>query len=375
MAESLPSAPMGEGLPGSPPAGTDNQYSPPRTIRSFALNGLFILAVFYTLYFARLFLLPLVLAVLLSLLLSPAVRSLQKIWIPVGLGAAVVVLFLVGLVAGTGYLLIDPAVNWFERAPSSIEHLEGKLREFRRPVEQIRRLTEKVERLIRLGHAETRELPVRLQPQSLAEALIGNATLIGAGTVVMLALLYFFLASGDLFLRKLIRVLSTLEDKKRVVEIVRKLHEDISKYLLTITLINIGLGMVEGTAMHLLGMPNPLLWGAMACILTFFPYLGAVVGTAVMALAAGLTFDQPGHILLPPLTYYLFTVAEGYLITPFILGRRLTLNPVVILIGLIFWGWLWGIIGAMLAVPLLVSFKIFCEHFRPLKPIGEFLGR
>jgi predicted PurR-regulated permease PerM len=358
------------------PAGTDNWHPPPRTIRSFALSGLFILAILYTLYFARLFLLPLVLAVLFTLLLSPAVRALQKIWIPAGLGAGLIVLGLVGLVAGTGYLLIDPAISWFERAPSSLEQLEGKLREFRKPVEQIKRTTEKVERLIQMGRGgESRELPIRVQPESLAEALMGNARTMGAGTVVTLTLLYFLLASGDLFLRKLIRVLPTLEEKKRVVEIARELNEDISLYLLTITLINIGLGVAEGTAMYLLGMPNPFLWGAMATLLNFIPYLGAMVGTAIVALAAALTFEASGAILLPPLAYYVITATEGNLITPLILGRRLTLNPVFIILGLIFWGWLWGIIGALLAVPLLVSFKIFCEHIPPLAPVGEFLER
>ncbi len=186
----------------------------------------------------------------------------------------------------------------------------------------------------------------------------------------MLVLLYFLLASGDLFLRKLIRVLTTLEDKKRAVEIARRLQEDISLYLLTITLINLGLGVAEGIAMHLLGMPNPLLWGVIAAILNFIPYLGAMVGMAVIAAVAALTFQTPGQILLPPLVYFLLTAAEGYLITPHIIGRRLTLNPVMILLGLIFWGWMWGIVGAIVAVPLLVSFKILCDHIPQLGTHG-----
>jgi predicted PurR-regulated permease PerM len=191
---------------------------------------------------------------------------------------------------------------------------------------------------------------------------------------MVVVLLYFLLASGDLFLRKLVRVLPHPEDKKRAVEIARRLRQDISIYLRTITLINIGLGVAEGTAMHLLGMPNPMLWGVMATVFNFVPYLGAMAGIVVIAAVATLSFETPAQYILPPIVYFLLTALEGYFITPVIVGRRLTLNPVVILMGLFLWGWIWGIPGAVLAVPMLASFKIVCDHIPPLTPVGEFLG-
>ncbi len=346
----------------------------PVGVRSAALTGLFVLAVFYTLYFARLFLLPLVLAVLFDLLLSPLVRGLVRLRLPQAAAAGLVVLALLAVTAGAVYLLLDPAMEWMDRAPASLHRLERKLERLRRPVEQVNRATEEVQKLTKVDPQGGRQ-QVAVQEESLSSALFDRTQEILAGAAVVVALLYFLLASGDLFLRKLIRVLPTMDDKKRAVDIARQLQGDISVYLSTITLINVCLGLAVGSAMWLLGMPNPALWGVLATVLNFVPYLGAVVGIAILAVVAALTFEAPLEILLPPLVYFLLTASEGYFITPMILGRRLTLNPVMILLGLIFWGWMWGIPGAVLAVPMLASFKIFCDHIGPLGPLGEFLGR
>ena len=191
----------------------------------------------------------------------------------------------------------------------------------------------------------------------------------------MIVLLYFLLASGDLFLRKLVRVLPRLSDKKRAIEIARQTEGHISTYLSTVTLINIALGLIVGVAMHLVGMPNAILWGVMAGLLNFIPYLGALATAGILAIVSVLTFDSLGRALVAPLLYLAINTVEGYLVTPMLLGRRLTLNPVVIFLGIILWGWLWGIPGALLAVPILATFKIFCDQIEPLAPIGEFLGR
>ncbi|HEX2253682.1 MAG TPA: AI-2E family transporter [Thermoanaerobaculia bacterium] len=345
------------------------------SIRSMALTGLFILAVFYTLYFARLFLLPVVVAVLLNLLLAPVIQALTRIRIPPAVGAGIVVLALLGVIGGSGYLLVGPTTEWLNRAPTSFARIEEKLEQLRQPVERVNRATQDIQKLAGGGSAARQEgTEVTVRRQSLPSVLFESATAIVTGLAVTLVLLYFLLASGDLFLRKLIRVLPTLDDKKRAVDIANQLQSDISLYLSTITVINIVLGIAVGLAMHLLGMPNPMLWGVMATVLNFIPYMGAIVGILVIAVVAALTFTGVGAILLPPLAYFGLTATEGYFVTPLVLGRRLTLNPVMILLGLIFWGWLWGVLGAVLAVPMLASFKIFCDHIKPLEPIGEFLG-
>ena len=347
----------------------------PLKARGVALTGLFVLAVFYTLFFARAFFLPLVLALLLNLLLAPVVAGLARLRVPQSVAAGLVVLALVGAIAGSTYMLIDPAGEWMEKAPSSLAKVERKLRRLKEPVARVNRATEEVQKLTDVdGGRQRNPQQVQVQAESLSGSLARRVGKTTGGTAVVLVLLYFLLASGDLFLRKLIRILPTLEDKKRAVDIARQLERDLSRYLATVTLINLGLGLAVGGAMYLLHMPNPMLWGVMATVLNFVPYLGAIVGILVIGLVATLTFDGVGQILMPPIAYFLLTATEGYFVTPMILGRRLTLNPVMILLSLLFWGWLWGIAGAVLAVPMLAVTKILCDHLQPLRPLGEFLG-
>lgn len=337
------------------------------------MRGLLILATFYTLYFARTIILPVVLALLFGLLLSPVVGGLSRLHIPQKLGAGLVVLSLLGLLSGSVSLLIGPAAAWIERAPYTLARIEDKVRQFKAPVEKMDEATRKVEELTGMK-GELPEVEIDLEKDSLSEFFLSGTRKTIAGMVMVVVLLYFLLASGDLFLRKLVRVLPQLEDKKRAVEIARRLRKDISGYLWTITLINIGLGVAEGTAMHLLGMPNPMLWGVMAAVFNFVPYLGAITGIVIIAAVATLSFETATQYIQPPIVYFLLTAIEGYFITPIIVGNRLTLNPVMILLGLFLWGWIWGIPGAVLAVPMLATFKIVCDHLPPLAPIGEFLG-
>jgi predicted PurR-regulated permease PerM len=190
----------------------------------------------------------------------------------------------------------------------------------------------------------------------------------------MLVLLFFLLATGDVLLQKTVRVMPTRADKARVVEIVRQIESQMARYFGTVTLINAGLGIATGIAMYALGMPNPVLWGAMAFAFNYCPYLGAAASLVVLTVVAALTFDGLKEVLAVPAVFFAFTVIEGQLLSPLILGRNLILNPVVILLSMLFWAWLWGVVGALLAVPILVGFKIFCEHDERLKPLGEWLG-
>jgi predicted PurR-regulated permease PerM len=343
------------------------------SVRSLPLTGLFVLAAFYTLYLGRSFFLPIVLAFLFSFLLSPVVRGLKKLRIPEALGAAFVVFGLLGVLGVGVYELATPAYEWVEQAPRNLRKLESKLRGLKKPVQTMSKATEQVEKIAKV--TGSRELArVAVATESLGSRMFSRATDLVVNGVVMFILLYFLLASGDTFLRKLIRVLPRLSDKKRAVEIARQIETEVSTYLFTITLINVLLGMAVWGIMSLIGLPNALLWGALAAVTNYIPYLGAILMIGVLAMVGFLTFEDLGRALMAPGAFIGLNLLESYLLTPLILGRRLTLNPVVIFLGLTFWGWLWGITGAVLAVPIMVVFKIFCDHSEPLAPVGELLG-
>jgi predicted PurR-regulated permease PerM len=350
-----------------------DMFQGPFGVRSLALTGLFILAAFYTLYFTRSFVLPIVLALLLNFLFSPVVRFLKKLHIPEGLGAAVVVFGLLGAIGLGIYELSGPAYEWAQQAPRSLRKVEMKLQDFKRPVQTMSKATAQMEKITQVGGG-AQQAPVAVQTESFGARLFNQTTEFLAAGSVMFILLFFLLASGDMFLRKLIRVLPSLADKKRAVEIARQIESDISAYLATITMINGCLGLATWGAMALLGVPNPLLWGVLAWATNYIPYLGAMVMYAVLTMVGFLSFDTAAQALLVPGAFGVLNILESYLLTPLVLGRRLTLNPVVIFLGLTFWGWIWGVTGAILAVPIMVVFKIFCDHSEPLASVGELLG-
>jgi predicted PurR-regulated permease PerM len=342
-------------------------------VRSIAITGLFVLAVLYTLYFARAFFLPIVLAVLLDFLLSPIVRTLNRARIPEPAGAALVILTLLGAVGFGGYSLAEPAREWIAKAPESLAKVQNRLRDLRKPVEQVTKTANQVEAATEVDKGGPQA--VVLRGPRLSERLFGSTQSFLMGALESLILLYFLLAAGDLFLQKLIKVLPLLRDKKKAVAIARETEASVSTYLFTVAMVNLVLGLAVTLVMALIGMPNALLWGALAALAEFIPYVGATVLLGLLTMAGLVTFPTLGHALLVPGAYLAVNLIQSQFVSPMILGRRLTLNPVAILVGLVFWWWLWGVGGAFIAVPLLATLKIFCDHIESLAPIGEFLGK
>lgn len=342
-------------------------------IRSLSLTGLFVLATFYTLYFARDFILPILLAWILSSLLAPIVRLFRHVRIPEPLSALLIILALLGTLSLGAYRLSDPAAEWIQKAPQSLSGVRAKLQRIMRPVQGVQETTKELEKITTLGK-DQEATKVEINKPGLGEVVLSGAKNFILAGGVTLVLLYFLLASGDMFLLKLVKILPTLENKKRAVEIYRQIEADVSTYLAVVTLINIGFGCVIGSSMYLLGMPNPVLWGVMAAVLAYIPYVGSLIGISTVTVVAILTFDEIFRIIWVPSIYFAIDSIEANLVTPMILGRRLALNPVVIFIWLIFCGWIWGIIGALLAVPLLAIIKIISDQVEQLAPIGEFLG-
>jgi predicted PurR-regulated permease PerM len=340
-----------------------------------AVKGLFILALFYTFYFARSFLLPIVLAVLLSLILYPAVRWLKRIAIPEPMGAAIVVLTLSGVLGTALYQLFEPASDWLAKMPRITEQIERKLWNVRKSMEEVSKAAQKVEALTNVDGQAAQRQPqvVSREPSLMSRVMTGTQNMLIA-TGATLVLLFFLLASGDLFMRKLVRVLPTLTDKKKAVGLARTIQSAMAQYLFTITCINVGLGVATALLMQLLGMPNPLLWGVMVALFNFIPYVGAAVSGIILTIVAFVTFSDLHDILLVPLLYFSLETIEGQFITPYLTGRSLTLNPVMIFVSMLLWAWLWGVVGALMAVPILMTLKIFCDHIDSLQGVGEFVS-
>lgn len=372
--------------PASGPSESDQAESPGESetirvlgdrtdMRAIALVGLFVLATLYTLRFARPFILPVVFALLLDFLLTPAVRWLRnKLRIPDPVGAALVLLTLVGVVVGIGYNLTAPAAAWVKRAPETMQVARERLQVLRKPMEQVTRAAEQVQSATDVD-GDAGKQQVEIAGPSLTKQAFGGTMAILGFVAIVGFLTYFLLAAGDLFLQKLIRVLPQFKDKKRAVSIAREIEDQVSVHILTTTAINVGVGVLTAIAMWVCGMPNPMLWGLVAGLLNYMPYLGAIATMVVLGLAALVTFDTLGRALVVPGAFFAINLLEANVITPLILGNRLRLNTVALFIGMMFWWYVWGIPGALMAVPMMATIKIFCDHFEDLAPVGEFLGK
>ena len=336
------------------------------------LIGIFVILLFAALYFAREIALPIVLAFLFAITFSPVVRRLQRRGVPPAVTA-------VGLVGGLAvaslsslYMLSGPVMQWIEAAPVIGQQVQYKLLPLRRPIAAVKELSEAAEEVD--GETDPSVQKVKVTEDVTLSVAAGGALRFLGMAGLTFTLLLFLLASGQAVHEKIVRVLPTFTDKKRALRLIHDVEYEVSRYLLTVTCINIALGAVVAAGMWLTGMPSPMVWGAAAALLNFIPYLGAVVGVTLVALVAVVSFDTLSQAALPPLFYLAATALEGGIITPMVIGRRLAINTVAILLALALWAWLWGVIGALIAVPLLVAIKAFCDHFEELSDWGEFLA-
>ncbi|HXY30947.1 MAG TPA: AI-2E family transporter [Gemmatimonadaceae bacterium] len=335
---------------------------------------LVVLAVMYTLYVARAFFLPIAFALLFSFLLRPVVRTLGRARIPAPLGAALVMgVLLAGIGAGL-YELSGPVKSLTASVPEMLATAGRRTRRLVRPIE---RVTKTAEEVGQTGDASGAQKPaeVVVQGPSLLARVFGTTQIFLAAAVEVLILLYFLLAAGDAFLQKLINLLPQLRDKRAAREIALKTESSISTYLLTTAGVNALEGLAVAAAMSALGMPNPELWGALVFVFEFIPYVGALAMVGILAVAALTTFDTVGHALLVPASFLAINIVQANVVSPLLLGHRLALNPLAVLIGVAFWFWLWGVAGAFVAVPLMATFKIVCDHVDSLATVGDILGR
>jgi predicted PurR-regulated permease PerM len=368
------SAPPAETVPAqSAPPFAPPEPSARRHRLSRPLWILVMLAIAFVLHVAADLLFPIVLAAMIALLLSPAVKGLARIRIPEPLGAAIVVALALAVLAVLSANLYAPVQRWLDSGPQQFRKLESKLRILKQPVKAVQEATDKVAKMAAVEPSPAPR-PVAVERRSTWDFLLGTQTVLFTALTTVL-LVYFLLASGDLFLRKMVKVLPRLRDKIRAVEISREIQREIGRYYVTITLINAGLGVATGFAMWLLGMPTPVLWGVAVALLNFLPYVGPLIAVVLLSAVALLTFDGALQILAPPAAFLVLNLIEDQLVQPLILGRRFAMNPVVIFVWVIAWSWLWGVGGVLIAVPVLVAVKICAERVDAMAPLAGVIGR
>ena len=350
----------------------DRAELPLPSVRSLVLTGIFVLLAFYALYVTAEIVVPLVFAMLLNLLLQPAMRQLERLHLPRALAAAILIALLFGIVGAAGYLVAGPATSWAQKAPESLPRLEQRLSLLKQPIALLQQATQQVEKITNASGGAAPSVAVK--GPGLTEYLFSGTRRLLGGLGIVVLMLFFLLASGDLFMRRLVEILPTFRDKKQAVAISHDVESNISAYLVTVTVMNALVGLATALAMWVIGLPDPVLWGALAFVLNYVIILGPLTGVGLFFLVGLLSFDTLWQSLLPPAAYLAIHIVEGELVTPMLVARRFTLNPVLVVGSLIFWDWMWGIPGALLAVPMLAVFKVVCDGVRPLAALGHFIG-
>ena len=340
---------------------------------SLALKVIATLMIFYTLYFAASLVLPVVVALLLSMLITPAVSLLERMKMPRAAAAIVTVLTTVALLAFGASLLSAPAQYWIERIPYAIARIQTKTAPIMRPLQRLSEVKDQLQGVAPLGEPAEHQPQAVVLVRSASPEIIISTPHILAPVLSVFILTFSFLTAGDVFLRKLVTIIPTFKEKKRTVEIIRAIENDIIYYLTCFATINIILGAAMGAVTWLLGIPDPMLWAVLVAVLNFIPYIGGVASMCVLGLVGFATFDTIIMAIAAPGIMMTLSVVSSTVITPLVLGRRLRLNPVAIFLAIMLWGWMWGPVGVLLAVPLLASFKIICERIEPLATIAEFL--
>ncbi|MDF3152363.1 AI-2E family transporter [Mesorhizobium sp. XAP10] len=343
-----------------------------RLMRSL-LIGIFLFMAIYALYFARAFFMPVLLAFLLALTLTPIVRLLRKHGIPEVISATLLVLLSLCVFATAGYLLSGPIIDLINNTSSIGQKLTERLAQLRQPLEKIMQISHQIEQLTETSQ-ESGIQKVAVAQSGILSAAASNILSAGTGLTIIFVLSLFLLASGTMFYEKIIQSFASLSEKKRALRVVYDVEREISHYLLTVTIINAGLGTVIALGLWALGVPNPLVWGVAAALLNFLPYVGALITIVLVTVMALISFDTIFYALLAPAFVILCDIVEGQFVTPMVVGRRLEINAVAIFIAIAFWSWLWGFVGALMAVPLLVVIKVFCDHFDGLSHVGNFLA-
>ena len=348
--------------------------SRPRPRASMALVVLATLAISYTLWAAQDLILPVLLGIFFALVGNPIIRLLQRIWIPRFLGALMVLVFGIASMVELGRQLVTPAGEWIRQVPSQMQQVAPKLRNLVAPMREANKAAENIARAAGGENTARPVQVVKTETNNPYKALTATPRMLASVLAVVL-LTFFFMVYGQSLQRNALALLPGRQQKRITVEILQSIEHEISRYMLTITLINTLFGLVFAGALFYLGVPldEALLWGTMAALLNFAPYAGPLIGILIMLVMGFVAFHDLLHSLLPAGIYLLLHTLEGQLLTPIVLGRRMALSPLILILGLMVFGWMWGIIGLLLAVPMLVCVKIVLSKLEGLEGWAKLL--
>ena len=320
----------------------------------------------FALYFGRAFFVPVVLSVMLHALLRPLVEWLKRHGVPNPLGATLVVVALLALLVGGGRAVSVPIKDWVARAPTTIREAQARLRFIRHPIDQLTRAA--------TGQDSTSRAAAPAPAPAILSTAVGMGTAFIAGAVEVLLMTWLLLATGDLLARKIEVLARTPQGRRTAMEVLHASQDIAARYILFTFLIALGEGVVVWLVMWALGMPDPLIWALLTVAAELVPYIGGFILVIMMTVTALTAFDSLAHALLVPASYLVISALQNNLVTPWVFGARLRLNPVILLAGVLLWWFLWGIPGAFLAIPMVAMFKAFCDETPKLHRVGEFLG-
>jgi len=356
-------------LPAEPPPETEMPLpSDPRTI---FLGGLFLLAGLAAAYAASEILLPLMFAITLKLLLQPGMRLLERLKLPRIIAALLIIFTLLGGIVMLVAAISAPAGDWAGRLPEGLSKLQQRLSFFRGPVDAMLKMIQQIDGL-GAGGAPAQRSPL-LSGSALFASVFSGARGFASALFTTILFLYFLLLSGDIFLRRLVEILPRFSAKRQAVDISLQIEDDISAYLSTITVMNLLVGLATAATMQVTGVGDPILWGVVAFLLNFAPIIGPIIAFFVFLLAGLLTIDNEWGAFAPAASYLVIHLIEGETLTPMLLAKRFTINPLLVVLSLVFWSWMWGMPGAILSAPMLAILKIVCDRVRPFAALGHIL--
>jgi predicted PurR-regulated permease PerM len=353
----------------------------PTSIRSLTLTVLTVIAVTWALYVAQTLFVPLLIGIIISLVLSPLVEGLRRVRLPRPVGAAVVLVLLIAVIAGIGYRLSVPATAMAEDLPRVARQVRQAVVRSRvasqSPVANLQEAAQELTSAsVEPARDRTGAQPVRMvdPPTPLRDYVI-TGTGIAAQVVLVVFLVFFLLSAGDLYKRKFVKLTGpSLSRKKITVQILDEIRDQIGVYLRTLVIVSGIVGTATWLAYLAVGMPNAAVWGLLAAVANVVPYVGPTLVAGAASVMAFSHFGSVGQALLVGGIQVLITSFEGFLLTPHLMSRSARMNPVAMFIGLLFWGWLWGAWGVVLGVPLLMAIKVIADRVEDLQGLGELLG-